>query len=460
MNNKSTYREEIREQACAIYETIADEIIAARHFVSETWPMLLLLAFALSAAIWFAKPAPPRHVLMGTGSAGGSYEVMTKQYVEFFAENGITLELIATSGAEDNISRLRDHKDKLKAALVQGGLIDTKDAQELLSLGSVDYEPIWFFYRRDKFASGTHLAEEFLSHPMAIGERGSGTFKQAQHILVANDLVGNPNLKALPSAEGVAAFQRGDVSSIMIVDGMKSENVQTLLKDPNAMLVNFNRAVAYTRLMPFFHHLVVPEGALSLTRNFPDSDTNLIATTTNLIIDKNMHPAIQLLFLQASAAISGHRSFFAKYGEFPSFKESLVPESEVAKRYYQKGSPILMDYLPFWIAEFLDRMFFLLLPLFAFAYPILKTMPGYRLARARTRINEVYGELKFLEQDLINTYDPSLHAQYVQRLEQIEKKTLELKVPKSVGSEYYSLRASIDFVRTWMRREESTLNGS
>ena len=459
MRTKVTYKEEIKDQTRALYETAFEEFNSIWHFIREAWPMLLLLLVALGVAIWFAKPAPPRHVLMGTGSVGGSYEALAKQYVAFFAKNGVTLELVATAGAEENIQRLRNHKDRLQAALVQGGLVHLKDAKELLSLGSIGYEPIWFFYRSDKFPNGTHITEEFLTHPMAIGERGSGTFNQARHILEANDLVGNTNLKAIPNAEGVAAFKRGEVSSILLVDGINSDNVRELLEDPNARLVNFNRAPAYTRLMPFFHHLVIPEGALGLSRNFPDQDINLIATTTNLFVDKDMHPAIQLLFMQASSAIVGHRTFFSRYHEFPAFKESIVPESEVAKRFFQKGPPFLMEYLPFWLAEFLDRMFFLMLPLFAFAYPILRTMPGYRLARVNSRINEVYGELKFLEQDLINSYDPTQHAQYAARLDQIEQKALSLKVPTSVVSEYYSLRGSIDYVRTWIVRKESASDG-
>ena len=106
-----------------------------------------------------------------------------------------------------------------------------------------------------------------------------------------------------------------------------------------------------------------------------------------------------------------------------------------------------MNYLPFWLAEFIDRLFILILPLFAFAYPLLKTMPGYRLTRARTRINEVYGSLKFFEEELSSRYDSANKVNYIETIDQIDLRAKSLRVPKSLSSEYYSLRTNIDFVR-------------
>jgi hypothetical protein len=160
-----------------------------------------------------------------------------------------------------------------------------------------------------------------------------------------------------------------------------------------------------------------------------------------------MHPAIQLLFLQAAEKINGGRTFFSKYGQFPAFMDSTVPESDVAKHFYEKGTPVLMNYLPFWLAEFFDRMFILLLPLFAFAYPVIKTMPSYRLARAHSRINEVYGSLKFFEEDLASNYDSNQTENYIKKIDEIDLRAKALRVPKSLGGEYYSLRTNIDFVR-------------
>ncbi len=455
-------KEDVRENSRAIYETILEEVHSWTQFVRETWPLLTLVFAAICLALWFAKPAPPKQVLMGTGSKGGSYELITQEYVKFFAKNGVKLVLVETPGAEENIARLINSADPLQAALVQGGVVTHENSRGLLSLGSIAYEPVLFFYRNDKFDPEKHVTADFLKQPVALGELGSGTHRQALHILSLNGMdMDNQNFRSIPTHEGVEAFIRGEVDSIFIVDGFDSENVQKMLLQKNASLANFDRAAAYTRLMPFFHELLIPQGAFNLARNFPHQDTKVIASTTNLLIDKNMHPAIQLLFLQAAQKINGKKTFFSEYGEFPKFMESTVPESEIAKHFYEKGTPMLMNYLPFWLAEFIDRLIILLLPLFAFAYPLIKTMPGYRMNRARSRINEVYGSLKFFEQELSSSNEPAMHNVYLEKIDEIEKRALALRVPKSLGGDYYSLRKNIDFVRMLINRpQDSHQSGS
>lgn len=108
--------------------------------------------------------------------------------------------------------------------------------------------------------------------------------------------------------------------------------------------------------------------------------------------------------------------------------------------------------MPFWLAEFLHRMWILLLPLVAFSYPILKSMPGYRMNRIRSRLNEVYGALKLFEKEIENHFDPNRQEIYLQKIDVLDKKAQNLRVPRSLMSEYYTLRTTIDFVRNLIER--------
>jgi hypothetical protein len=260
------------------------------------------------------------------------------------------------------------------------------------------------------------------------------------------------NFKFFSNSEAVEAFKNGTIDVVVMVDGLDSENVQAMINDPNARVAGFKKAEAFARLLPFYHVLSIPEGSLNLPRNEPPYTVQTIAPTTNLVIDPNMHPAIQLLFLQAAEKVNSGRSFFASYGEFPAYKDSVIEESDVAKSFYENGAPSLLEYMPFWLAEFLNRMVILLLPMAAFAYPILKAMPTYRLRRVRSRLNEVYGALKLFEQELETEYDPSQHDEYLKRLDDLDKRAQKLRVPRAVVSEYYTLRTTIDFVRNLIER--------
>ena len=109
--------------------------------------------------------------------------------------------------------------------------------------------------------------------------------------------------------------------------------------------------------------------------------------------------------------------------------------------------------MPFWLAEFLRRLTLALLPIFAVAYPLLRSMPNYHKNRVRSRINRMYGALKLFEQSLLDGYDPAQKPAYLMRLDAMEREALGMRVPKSVSGDYYTLRSSIDFVRNCLMRD-------
>jgi TRAP-type uncharacterized transport system substrate-binding protein len=444
-------RDNLWSRAGAAYQRTIEELNYWQRFMREVWPLILLLVAALGFVIWLAKPAPPRHVVMAAGT-GGSYWILAQEYVQFFHKNGVTLHIFTTHGAEENLARLRDRQDPVYAAFVQGGIVKPGETAGLLSLGSVDYEPVWFFYRGPGAIESDRDIHRILNMRIAIGPKGSGTHAQAMHILKLNGIEPTSVLLTMSNPDAVRALQRGEIDAVFLVDGFESASVQTLIKDPKIRLASFGRAAAYTRLLPFMEKLEVPMGGFDLVRNFPPQDTQLIATTTNLLIDDRMHPAIQMLFLQAAQEINGKKGYFARSGEFPSYKDPVVPQSKVAIRFHQKGPPFLMDYLPFWLAEFIDRMFFLLVPFFAFAFPVIKAMPAYRFAMAKARIDRVYSELKYFEGEISQSYDPARLDEYIRRINRMENRVLKMTLPKSLGGTYYSLRKDIDFVRTSLGR--------
>jgi len=70
----ASFKEDVLEHVSAIYQTVEDEIKSWTDLLKEVWPLLILLLVGLLLLIWFAKPAPPKKVLMATGT-GGSYKV-------------------------------------------------------------------------------------------------------------------------------------------------------------------------------------------------------------------------------------------------------------------------------------------------------------------------------------------------------------------------------------------------
>lgn len=450
----SNFKEDIYEHLAAVYQTAADEIMSWFSLLKEIWPLISLLLLALGLLIWFAKPAPPKQVLMATG-LGGSYKVLGEKYRAFFEKKGIDLQLVHTHGSQENLRHLIDRKDPIQAALVQGGMIASDQLSGVESLGSVDYEPVWVFYRNQTFDENKHILDRDIARlKISIGPLGSGTRIQGLNILKLNGLSDDsPNLLALPNEEGAIALERGQIDALLLVDGFESNNIQRLIKNPQIKLANFGRADAYTRLLPYFEEVTVPMGGFDLANNIPVNSLKLISTTTNLLIDNRLHPAIQLLFLEAAKEINGVKSYFAKAGEFPAYINTEAPLSDEARFFYQKGTPTLMKYLPFWVAEFLERMFFLLLPFAVFAFPIIKSIPTYRVNLARKQINSIYKQLDQFEQNTIETFNPSNRAEYIEVLNEMERKVLSSKAAKLATAECYSLRNNIEFIRNALAKQ-------
>ena len=453
-----SFKQNIHETFLGLSETVQEGCSDFIQFIKETWVLLVFLLALLMGIWWYADPPPPRHVVMTTGSIGGSYEVLGKKYAEFFAKKGVVLELVSTMGAQENLSRLSDRNDSVQAAFVQAGVAPPKSVSGIQSLGAIDYEPIWFFYngpeiKRSDFQVVNNHAKFFNNRKISVGVEGSGTHDQAMQLVKATGLDRTSlQFVYLPVDKAVQALKNSEIDGAFIVDGYESANVQALLADSRMNLVTFRRAEAFTKILPYLQILRVPEGAFNLQRNFPSEDINLVATTTNLLIDDRMHPAIQFLFLEAAREINGKESFFAKREEFPSFKDSLLPESPVAMHYEKNRYPLLVNYFPFWLAELINRLLFVLLPFFVLAYPALHALPSFRTRRMYNKINRLYGELKTFEQDLLLNFSELKRDEYLKKLDLLEYQALNIQVSKRLAGDYYTLRTSIDYVRNCLNR--------
>ena len=91
---------------------------------SRLMTLLVLAGIALAAGItfWLWQPAPPKKVVMSTGAPQGAYQLYASRYRDALARQGVTLELRPSSGAQENLQRLRDPNSDVQLAIVQSGL--------------------------------------------------------------------------------------------------------------------------------------------------------------------------------------------------------------------------------------------------------------------------------------------------------------------------------------------------
>lgn len=428
-------------------------LFSLRDLLATAWPIILITAIGFAVAYQFVQPAPPSHLTIATGGESGAYYAFAKKYAEILARNGITLEVKTSAGSYENLDRLK--KGEVDVALVQGGAPvppPGEDESPLTSLGSLYYEPVWVFYRGTQAINKLH---QLAGKRIAVGEEGSGIRGLALQLLEANDMpTDSKHLLPIAGLNAAEALQQGQIDAAFIIAAPEAPVVQVLLRSPGVRVMSFSQADAYTRLFPFLARVTLPRGVVDLVRDNPPRDAVLLATTANLIVSENLHPALASLLLQAVSEVHGESGFFQRAGEFPAYKDHSFELSDEAKRHYKSGPPFLQRYLPFWLAVLVERLLVMLLPLFALLLPLLKVAPSIYTWRVRSKIFRCYGDLKFLENELRLHYDHARRAEYFDRLERIEEEANTRNIPLAFTDLLYTLREHINLVREKLRHLE------
>ena len=411
-----------------------------RHQLAIYGPAALLVVAAFILAFQFIKPAPPDHVVIATGGVDGAYYAFAKRYAEYLAREGITLEVRATKGSVENLALLG--KGEVSLALVQGGVDGGGSASALTSLGSVYYEPLWLFHRRDLVVE---RLSDLAGARLAVGPQGSGTRALAGRLLADNGIGEQADWADLGGEGAVDALLAGDVDAAFFVISAHSDAVKRLLRDPRIALADFTRAEAYGRRYRFLRHLELPEGVVDLAANIPERTVHLLATTANLVSSPDLHPAVVDLMLLAATEVHKEGGLFEGQDEFPMPGLLAFPLSSEAERFYDNGPPFLQRFLPFWAASLVDRLKVMLLPLLVLMFPLIKVMPPIYTWRMRARVYRWYDELELAEQRL-GTGDIDNRAYFLE-LDRIEAEVRLVKVPLSFTDQLFNLRQHIELLR-------------
>ena len=432
-------------------------LLSLRDLFATAWWIFLIAGIGFVIAYQFVEPAPPKRIVITTGSDSGAYYHFAQRYATILARDGVTLEVRSSAGSLQNLERLK--ADEAQVGFVQGGVIEPKsdpdevDDSGLLSLGSLFYEPVWVFYRGDQPL--TRLTE-LRGKRIAIGAEGSGVRQLARQLLEANEVPVSDRLLPLSGLVAAEELQQGRIDAAFVIASEKAPVVQVLLRSPGVKVMSFAQAGAYQRRFPFLTKLTFPHGVADLVRDFPPEDIKLLALTANLIIRDDLHPALQTLLLQAASEVHGKSGFFQDVGEFPSYKDQMLPLSPDAARYFKSGAPFLQRYLPFWLAVLIDRLIVLLVPVFALLIPLLKVAPAIYTWRVRSKVFRCYGELRFLEDDLKNHFDPARLDDYRQRLDALDEEASQLHVPLGFTDLVYTLREHVNLVRHMLDKHQQT----
>lgn len=425
-------------------------LFSLRDLIVAFGPVTLMVLIVGGLGLWLVDPAPSRVIDMSTGPENSGYERLAKRYAEELAKNQITLRFHTSQGSSQNLERISDPDSEIEAGFVRSGSTDPVQASEkgLVSLGSLFYEPIWIFYRDKKELT---TISQFRGKRINIGAEGTGVRRIFEQILSVNSMSPEDvSLQRLEDTPATMAFLDGKMDVLVFSTASDAPLVQMLLQTPGVRLFDFLQAEAYTRRFPYLSQVVLPRGIVDIGLDIPSRDYHLISPTATLVAHESLHPALMGQLLQAAQRIHSKADWLSRQGEFPSDRYTEIPVAAEAEKFYKNGPPVLQRYLSFWMANFVERMWVVLVALGALLLPLSKIIPPLYVWRIRSRIYRWYGQLRTVEQviDHLSPEDkiPVLERQ-LRRLDEIENKVNHISVPLSYAEELYGLRSHIHFVR-------------
>jgi hypothetical protein len=406
-----------------------------------------LTLICLTAVAWVIQSSPPRTITLTCGPEGSSFHRWAVAYQQSLANHGVTLEILTSGGSLENLQRLQSDDTHVDLGFAPGGLVKEAYVKDLVSLGSLAYQPLWVYYRSP--VPFTRLSE-LTDKRIAVGSKGSGARILALRLLQANGITrANATFVDLDAGAAAAALLDGKIDAIFLMgDSAPSATLRSLMRTPNIQLFNFSQADAYVRRLSYLNKIVLAQGVIDFGKNLPAQDVALLGPTVELVARKGLNPALTDLLIEVAKEVHGRSSLLHRRGQFPAPQEHEFPLSEDAVRYYKSGKGLLIRTLhSFWLASLANRILVAVIPLVLVLIPTIRFLPvAYRL-RILLRLYRHYRPLLRLERESFGPMTPERLQELLRRLDEIEAAVNQLKVPASFADRLYLLRSHIVFVR-------------
>ena len=412
------------------------------------WAAIVLVVLYIIYRL--VDPLPPRHLAIAAGIPGTGYDVLARQYALILARDGVDLEVRNYASAIEHFDVLRDAASPVQAALTTFGFTQPSDAATLYSLGGISDTAIFLFYRN---------AEPITRFAQLRGKRLSiGAPKTALRTLMLDVLKATGalddsiRLSDLDYREAIDALIAGEIDVAMVATQMDDSLLQRALGAPGVQLMNVAQAEAIAKTVPGLKHVVLWRGLISLDRDIPDTDIDLLALRNRLLVRKDLHPALQYLLLEAMREVHGAPGPFNRLGEFPAEQPSDLALSPTAQAFYRSGPTFWQRYTSFWLTSLLNQLVFFVIPVVAMLIPIIGFAPRfYRWLHVR-RIDQLHRALGNLERELAHSADRCRLVEYQTRINEIKSAVRLLKVARPFEVDLQRLRIHLRMVQEEVSR--------
>ena len=405
--------------------------------------LLLVLCWGLLTML---KPTTQRRIVFTTGAEGGIYYNYALRYAEILKREGIAVDIQTSSGSVENYFRLKDDDSKYEVGFIQSGTGSREQAPGIQTIAAVSHEPIWVFYRGDNIYN---RLSQLRGKRIAFGIPGSGLRIVANDLLTENGINStNSTLLEITAPNAYEQLRNNEIDAAFFIGRADSSLIRTMLKS-DFKLMSFAQADALVQQFPYLSKITYPRGASSLINDEPSRDITLLAATAILVSKESLHPSLAYLLLDAASVIHSTPDFFTPRNFFPNQNVEDFTISDETRSYFKSGRPLLQRYLPFWLANFIEHRFAILLPFTALLFGLIQAVPRIYEANMKKRLVVWYKEIHLLEEEIWSTRHPSAEkiAEWHREIEEIDANANQIDIPHRYYGDVYALKQAIGVVR-------------
>jgi TRAP-type uncharacterized transport system substrate-binding protein len=339
------------------------------------WSRVAFFALVLGLAVFaVVRALPPRSVTIETGPVDGSYYNIAQQYRDVLRKRGITLVLRANPQSLDIVGDV----DRAGSGVDIGFTaqpIRREQYPNTEAAGAVELQPLFIFYNAalGEVATPTNLRGLRLVMPP---ER-SATTEAALRLLRLYDITQqNTRLTFMPLADAVRALKAGQFDAGFFMLAPSNSFIADLLNADNLRLLNLADAKGLTRHLPFLRAVTLARSSYDVENNVPPNDVDMLAATVDVVVRKDIDPAVLYTLLDAMAQVHHGSTLISDAGDFPSIVGTDLVPHPLAVSYTKSGMPWIYRELPLPLARLIDSYLVIAILIFA--------------------VTEIYKSLKYL----------------------------------------------------------------
>lgn len=428
---------------------LKDELMSFGKWIRYYLSLWIIGAVVVAGLYAYFNTGTNKVAVLGYGQAGSSFRNVAEDYKTFFERNGLHLDLSEVSHIGESVDQLQKEAAPINASFILAGSKLGSEEQKLASLGSIKFAPGWLFYRGPAMAGAspfTGLAGKRVS----IGPAGSfsNRFLRELYAVAKPPDVSAIEIVELSDTDGTTALLTGEIDAIWIIDSAASDNVRKLVAAPGLQIFSWELADAYIEKLPYLSKLKLPAGYFDIGNVRPPQDITLLSTTVTMLIEADLHPALQWGFLLAARDYaSSHYEDLSGDVAFPKYLDKSVPLSPIAERYFNEGVPSLFSYLPLFYASLVERTWIWIVGAFVIGYPLFHSFMNFREFHARWTMMHNFDRLRSYEEMVVDAQSVAEVDRLSGRIDAFEEEILDHWVAEENIKDYYLLRAAFGRTR-------------